>query len=97
MTRECREWFTAGSYYFLFRKEMSSKYLLDFSAVQLRASLVWDVARRRLVAGSSGQHGSLILSGQATREEIAKLNCLALDNETRCSAVAVTNYQLTAA
>jgi hypothetical protein len=77
---------------------MDSKYfvasLQDFAAVQLRALIVWDVARRRSVAATSG-YVSLILNGQATREEITKLDCLALDNETRCPAVAVTNYQLT--
>jgi hypothetical protein len=64
---------TAVSYYFVFRKEMSSKYFVasvqDFAAVQLRPSLVWGVACRRLVAGRSG-HVSLISIGQATREEI---------------------------
>jgi len=66
-----------------------------FAAVQLRALTVWDVARRRLVAASSDQYVSLILNGQATEEEITKLGCLALDNKTRCSATAVTSYQLT--
>jgi hypothetical protein len=65
------------------------------SRCSLRALTVWDVARRSLVAASSGQHISLILNGQATQEEITKLYCLALDNERRCSAVAVTSYQIT--
>jgi hypothetical protein len=77
---------------------MSSKYfvasLQDLAEVQLMASIVWDVARRRSVAASSGQYVSLILNGQAAREEITKLDYLALDNETRCPTVAVTKYQL---